>query len=78
MGALYVLIVAMIAKGLQVIPRSGRDHRVPGHPRHARSQLHGQSQAEGVRFRLGTWQSRILPARARVFMVLFGQTEGFA
>jgi len=29
-------------------------------------------------FRPGTCQSRILPARARAFMVLSGQTEGFA
>src|SRR5208283_2298609 len=33
---------------------------------------------EACAFRPGTCQSRILPARARAFMVLFGQTEGFA
>jgi hypothetical protein len=78
MGALYVLIVAMIAQGLQVILRPAAIIAFLAIlvMLAASSMVNRKLRACASAWERGRAVSS--PARARAFMVLFGQTEGFA
>jgi hypothetical protein len=77
-GALYVLIVAMIARGLQVIlgPAAIIAFLAILVMLAASSMVNRKLRACASAWERGRAVSS--PARARAFMVLFGQTEGFA